>query len=96
MSYDRCSGGSLFCLGMTDYNCCGTDFVPAAKKRKTGKDSKPQKSLSLKKSAKTALSPTSRFNITANEEQIEKASKGFIPKIQTEVPVGHFVLFKIG
>ena len=47
MLYDRCPGGSLFCLGMTDYNCCGTDFVPDAKKRKTSGDSTPLNSHGL-------------------------------------------------
>ena len=93
MLYDHCPGGSLFCLGMIDYNCCGEHFVPAAKKRRTGGESKPVKPLSLKKPAKSVLSPTSCFNITADEETIEK---DLFQRIQTEEPVGHFVLFRNG
>jgi len=48
MSYDHCPAGSLFCLGMTDYNYCGKDFIPAAKKRRTSGESKLLK-ISLKK-----------------------------------------------
>jgi len=62
---------------MTDYNCYGKDFVPAAKKRRTGRKSKPLK-LSLKNQC--FLQPCSCFNVTADEKQIEKSSKGSIPK----------------
>ena len=63
----RCPGNDPFCLGMTEYNCCG---VPPKPKRSK---------LSLAKTMATALSPTSRFNVTVTEEDIDKSSKGCIP-----------------
>ena len=68
----RCPGNNPFCLGMTEYNCCGVpEGVPEPKRSK----------LSLAKTrAKTKpLSPTSRFNVTVTEEEIDKSSKGCIP-----------------
>ena len=62
-----CPGSSSpFCLGMTDYNCCG---VPDPKRKKLKK--KPEKP--------KPLSPSSRFNTTVSSEEIEKSSKGCIP-----------------
>ena len=66
----RCPGSSSpFCLGMTDYNCCG---VPEPKRKKL--------SLSKKKPEKPKpLSPFAHFNTTVSSEEIEKSSKGCVP-----------------
>ena len=77
--FERCPGDSPFCLGMTNFNCCGTqdldfsendeDFeCPPEKRRK----------LSLSK-GKKVLSPSSRFNTTVTEK-INTLSKGYVPK----------------
>ena len=63
----RCPGNDPFCLGMTEYNCCG--ILPKPKRSK----------LSLAKMKALALSPTSQFNVTITEEDIDKSSKGCIP-----------------
>ena len=67
-----CPGTSLpFCLGMTDYNCCG---IPEPKRKKL--------SLSKKKpelEKPKPLSPSTCFNTTVSSEEIEKFSKGCVP-----------------
>ena len=66
-----CCPGSLspFCLGMTDYNCCG---APEPKRKKL--------SLSKKKLEKPKpLSPSACFKTTVSSEEIEKSSKGCVP-----------------
>ena len=65
-----CLGSSsTFCLGMTNYNCCG---VPEPKHKKL--------SLSKKKLEKPKpLMPFSHFNTTVSSEEIEKSSKGCVP-----------------
>lgn len=82
--FKRCPGNSPFCLGMTEFDCCGTqnmgseqgsssdcDFASPVKKKK----------LSLSKSKKVpVLSPSMRFNTTLTAQEIEKQSKGCVPK----------------
>ena len=63
----RCPGNDPFCLGMTESNCCGIPPKPKHCK------------LSLAKMKAPALSPTSRFNVTVTEKDINKPSKGCIP-----------------
>ena len=61
-----CSGSSSpFCLGITDYNCCG---VPEPKRKK----------LSLSKKPKPLL-PLAHFNTTVSSKEIVKSSKGCVP-----------------
>ena len=60
----HCPENDLFCLGMTEYNCCGV--LPEPKHSK----------LSLAKKKSLALSPTSRFNVIIAEDDIDKSSKG--------------------
>ena len=83
--FKRCPGNSPFCLGMTEFDCCGTqnlldeqgteastsdsDFVSPVKKKR----------LSLSKSKKV-LSPSTRFNTTLKVQEIEEQSKGYTPK----------------
>ena len=63
----RCPGSDPFCLGITENSSC--DILPKPKRSK----------LSLAKKKALALSPTSRFNITVTEEDIDKLSKEYIP-----------------
>ena len=67
MSEKFCCPGSSspYCLGMTDYNCCG---VPEPKRKKL--KNKPEKP--------KPLSPSSRFNTTVSSEEIEKSLKGCV------------------
>lgn len=70
-----CPGSSLlFCLGMTDYNCCGIP-EPKCKKLSLSKKKKPEK---LK-----PLSPSACFNTTVSSEEIEKSSKGCVRPVGT-------------
>ena len=71
-SNDRCPGStSPFCLGMAEFNCCGTE------KEMSEEPEKKRMKLSLKRKV---LSPSSRFNETVTEDIIEQSSKGIIPK----------------
>ena len=95
----RCPGNSQYCLGLPEWDCCGTqdlletvqskeadgvnptseslrtvnndDTTPMVKKQKL--------SLQLQKEKKV-LSPSSRFNTTVSNEEVNKSSKGCIPK----------------
>ena len=95
----RCPGNSPYCLGLPEWDCCGTqglletvqskeadgvnptseslrtvnndDTTPMVKKQKL--------SLQLQKEKKV-LSPSSRFNTTVSNEEVNKSSKGCIPK----------------
>ena len=82
-NFKRCPGNSPACLGMVDYNCCGTvdqdsrtsdaeDFVIKNSKRK-------KLSLKSSKKAKVPLSPPTRFNTTVSQEEIAKTWKGCVP-----------------
>ncbi len=82
-NFKRCPGDSPACLGMVEYNYCGTvdqdgrasdaeDFVIENSKWK-------QLSLKSSKKAKVPLSPSTRFNTTVSEEEIAKTSKGCVP-----------------
>ena len=57
----------VFCLGITEYSSCG---VPPKPKRSK---------LSLAKKKALVLSPTSWFNVTVTEEDIDESSKVCIP-----------------
>ena len=63
----RCPRNDPFCLGITENSSCGIPPKPKSSK------------LSLAKKKALALSPTSRFNITVTEENIDKLSKECIP-----------------
>ena len=61
-----CSGSSSsFCLGMTEYNCCG---IPEPKHKKLSLSKKPK-----------PLSPSACFNTTVSSEEIEKSSNRCVP-----------------
>ena len=71
MSEKICFPGSssLFCSGMTDYNCCG---IPEPKCKKL--------SLLKKKLKKPKpLLPFACFNSTISSEEVEKSLKGCVP-----------------
>ena len=71
-SGDRCLGStSLFCLGMAEFNCCGTE------KKMSEEPEKKRMKLFLKRKP---LSPSSYFNETVTEDMIEQSSKGIISK----------------
>ena len=91
--FERCPGNSPFCLGMVDYNCCGTrsiqdDVLSQSHDVDDSEDfeivrstAKKQKlSLHLSKERKKVLSPSSRFNTTVSDAEVEKSSKGCVPK----------------
>ena len=80
-NFQRCPGNSPACLGMVEYNCCGTayqddhasdteDFVVDTKRKKL--------SLKSSKKAKLPLSPSTRFNNTISDEEIAKTLKGCV------------------
>lgn len=74
--FQRCPGNSPFCLGMIEFDCCGTG------KRKTDENAPElQQSKKARPSGKrkAPLSPSSRFNKTSTEAEIVKSSKGVIP-----------------
>ena len=77
--FQRCPGNSPFCLGMVEYDCCGTG------KRNTDENAEDLEWQQVKKprpasrKKKAALSPSSRFNKTCNEAEITKSSKGVVP-----------------
>jgi len=78
----RCSGNLPFCLGMTDFNCCGSGTdSPVNDYSKEPEAKKKKLSLSTKKPPKKPfpLSGSDRFNTTISAQEIEKSSKGFIP-----------------
>ena len=90
---ERCPGNSPFYLGMVDYNCCGTrpiqdDILSQSHDADDSEDfeivrstAKKQKlSLHLSKERKKVLSPSSRFNTTVSDAEVEKSSKGCVPK----------------
>ena len=82
----RCPGNSPTCLGMVDFDCCGTQGLmerldlKIEKQEKAAAAERKRKSLSLPKPSKKklALSPTSRFNATTDSE-VHEAAKGYIP-----------------
>ena len=83
--FPRCPGDSPACLGMLEYDCCGTQGLierldkEMEKQEKASPTERKRKNLSLPKpSKKLALSPSSRFNTTTDVE-VAEASKGFIP-----------------
>ena len=85
----RCPGDSPFCLGLPEWDCCGTQGLlegkmpqPLSRLLNTnGPTAKaPKMSLQLHKQKKKVLSPSSRFNKTVSTEEIDKALKGCIPK----------------
>ena len=66
-----CTGNlSLFCLGMTDYNCCG---IPELRHKKLSLSWKI-KPMKLK-----PLSPSAHFNTTVSSKEIETSLKGCVP-----------------
>ena len=90
--FERCPGNSPFCLGMVEFNCCGTQPTEKGTSQshdtddsqanifETSKAKRQKLPLHLNKEKKKALSPSSRFNITVSDAEIEKSSKGYIPK----------------
>lgn len=95
----RCPGNSPFCLGLPEWDCCGTqglltkedehldsapDTVNASKESAVVHKPMPTKiqkmSLQLRKEKKKVLSPASRFTTTVSNEEVDKSSKGCIPK----------------
>ena len=93
----RCPCNSPYCLGLPEWDCCGTQGLlervqskeadginPTFKLVRTvydGDSTKPmakkQKlSLQLHKEKKKVLSPSSRFNTTVSNEEIDKSLKG--------------------
>ena len=83
-NYKRCPGDSPACLGMVDFNCCGTanpEDAHASDSEDFVTENSKQKKLPLKSSKKAKLpsSPSTRFNATVSEEEIAKTSKGFVP-----------------
>ncbi len=58
-NFKKCPGNSPYCLGMVEYDCCGTQGLLEKEENK-----RKRKKLSLDKppSKKLALSPSSRFN----------------------------------
>jgi len=85
-SFTRCPGNSTTCLGMVEFDCCGTQGLVERPDKETEKQEKAvaaerkRKSLSLSKLSKKklALSPRSRFNATTDAE-VKEASKGYVP-----------------
>lgn len=78
--FERCPGDSPFCLGMTSFNCCGTQDLDWSENDKDFECPSPKrKKLSLSK-GKKVLSPSSRFNTTVTEKQVNVLSKGCVPK----------------
>ena len=77
--FKRCPGNSPFCLGMTDFDCCGTQNMVSEQGSTSDSDfaSPVKKKLSLSKSKKAVLS---RFNTTLTAQEIDEQSKGYIPK----------------
>ena len=75
----RYAGESPACLGMLEYDCCGTQGLMEQldkKKEKAPAAERKRKNLSLPKpSKKLALSPSSRFNTTTDLE-VAEAPKG--------------------
>ena len=76
--FQRCPSNSPFCLGMVDFDCCGT-----GKRKTTNSNAAEQQEAKKARSApgkkKAPLSPSSRFNKTCNEAEISKSSKGVVP-----------------
>ena len=84
-NFKCCQGNSFFCLGITEFDCCGmqnllneqrteantsdSDFTSPVKKEK----------LSLSKS-KNVLSPSTCFNTTLTAQEVENQSEGYTPK----------------
>ena len=79
---------------MVKFNCCGTQPTEdcsinasddaaddsQANIFETTKAKRPKLPLQLNKQKKKVLSPSSRFNITLSDAEIEKSAKGYIPK----------------
>ena len=74
-NFQRCPGNSPACLGMVEYNCCGTayqddhasdteDFVVDTKRKKL--------SLKSSKKAKLPLSPSTRLTILLAMKKLQK------------------------
>ena len=77
-SSDFCPGSSPFCLGMADFDCCGTSKSRDKVEEKADEPKTKRIKFSLLK--RKPLSPSSRFNVTVTEDMVEKSSKGIIPK----------------
>ena len=66
------------CLGMVEYDCCGSQGL-LKELEQEGRSDRKRKKLSLPKSTKKkALSPSSRFN-SVDDSVLEESSKGFVP-----------------
>ena len=91
--FERCPGNSPFCLRMVEYDCCGTrsiqdDILSQTHDVDDSEDfeivrstvKKQKLSLHLSKERKKVLSPSSRFNTTVSNAEVEKSSKGCVPK----------------
>ena len=75
--FQRCPGNSPFCLGMIEYDCCGTGKRSTDENAEEWQQVKKARPASLK--SKVALSPSSRFNKTCSDAEIDKSSKGVVP-----------------
>ena len=83
--FPRCPGNSSACLGMVEFDYCGTQGLverldqEIENEEKAAAAERKRKSLSLPKpSKKLALSSTSRLNTTTDAE-VQEAAKGYVP-----------------
>ena len=75
--FQRCPGNSPFCLGMVNFDCCGT------RKQKKNDDAAEQQQQVKKhvqvREQESPLSPSSGFDKPCKEAETTKLTKGVVP-----------------
>lgn len=79
-NFQRCPGNSPCCLGIIEFDCCGTN---KQKPDENALEFQQSKKARTSAKGKVPLSPSSRFNKTATESEISKPSKGVVPPSTT-------------